>query len=151
MTVSSPEEEWHDEGAAGQDLRAYNSLEDALRDRHLPVENQAFVRTLLSALDVEGYFERSGYIKVTRAGGGPAIAIHYGYSNGFRSEDEIVRAVGDVERWPSARGKGLWGVAHPTNRPHSGGGGTKRDRLELGTCTTCGMQLPATGKCDYCD
>ncbi|WFR65836.1 hypothetical protein P9139_11775 [Curtobacterium flaccumfaciens] len=127
----------------------FDSLDAALRARRIPIENHRFIADLLAWIDVEGYYDTSTYIKVVRVDGGPALQIASGYTNGFRSEDEIVRAVGDVERWPSALGSSQWGVSHPVNslRETEGGGRSERERAR---CTACGAELPLSGECDFC-
>lgn len=139
------------EESGDDDGSAYASLEAAFVHQRTPLENQAFIRRLLAGLDIIAFYDRGSYIRADRARGGYAIQIHYGYSNGFRSEDEITAGVGDVDRWRSARGTALWGVTHPEHKLRSGGGGAKVERREWGFCPTCGLKLPATGLCDSCD
>jgi hypothetical protein len=127
----------------------FNSLDAALRERRVPLENHRFIKDLLARIDVEGYYDTASYVKVVRRDGEPGLQIASGYTNGFRSEEEIVRAVGDVERWPSARGSSLWGVSHPIHglRETEGGGRTERRRDR---CAVCGAELPLSGECDFC-
>lgn len=74
-----------------------------------------------------------------------------GYTNGFRSEDEIVRLIGAAAgRAPSSR-RGTWYVEHPTNRVRPPGRERSLStRREAGFCG-CGMQLSLTGECGSCD
>lgn len=154
MTENIPmSESVADETAETPGQRCYRSLEEALIDRHIPVENRDFIRRALRSVDVAEYVDRGGCIKVIRRDGGPAIEIHYGYTNGFRSEEEILAAVGDVDRWISRRGRGMWGVSHPENklRDGSGVGSARQDRREYGVCPTCWQTLPATRVCGNCE
>jgi hypothetical protein len=143
--------EYADENPGAAEGSAYSSLEAAFVHQKTPLENQAFVRQLLSGVSVDAFFDRGSYIKATRADGGPAVQIHYGYSNGFRSEEEITRSIGDVDRWRSGRATNLWGVSHPENKIRSSSGGGHAEKREWGYCTTCGLKLPASGLCDMCD
>lgn len=129
----------------------YASLDAAFAHQRTPLANQALVRRLLAGVEVKQYLDGKSHIKVTRVSGGPAIQVHFGYSNGFISEDEIIRNAGDVDRWPSGRGTGMWGVSHPENRLRSGAGKRERRNREHGTCPDCGLQLPASGTCGTCD
>ena len=136
-------------------LHRHSSLDEAFRARGVPLANQEFVRKLLDPLDVVRIESTSSYIKVSRADSRTAIQVSSGYSNGFLTEDEITRAVGDVDRWHSARGQGrgihTWGVSHPINALREGGGspGQKRDR-DYGVCLECFQLLPATRICSAC-
>jgi hypothetical protein len=133
------------------DSRRYISLGQALADQHVPVENHTLIRRITRAIEISGYYERSSYIRADRADGGRALWIAYGWTAGFKSEEEAIAAAGpDVARWPSGR-SGLWGVWHPVNRGHAGGGGRRREDSDYGTCPKCFIKLPVSGRCDYCD
>ncbi|WP_298945015.1 hypothetical protein [uncultured Microbacterium sp.] len=141
-----------DDEPTDADETPYPSLDAAFSHQQTPLENRAFIRNLLAEIDVAGYYDRGNYIKVTRAQGGYAIQLHYGYSNGFRGEAEITRGVGDVDRWRSGRGINLWGVSHPENKLRSAGTmENKSEKREWGFCPICGLKLPASARCDNCD
>lgn len=133
------------------DARRYGSLSEALRDRRIPVENHTLIGRLTDAIGIAAYFERGAYIRADRRDGGPSLTINSGWTNGFVSEDEIVAAAGDVERWPSSRGTGQWGVTHPVHGPGGGGAGVgKHEKRSYGTCDKCFMEFSAQGTCQ-CD
>lgn len=102
--------------AADGTNRRFASLDEALTEFRMPAENRAFVEQYLGLVDPIGYYGRSGYIKVIRRDGGPAIQIHVGYATGFRTESELKLTVADADIWESDRGAGLWGVTHPVGQ-----------------------------------
>ncbi|MFV1362575.1 hypothetical protein AAHH97_03785 [Mycolicibacterium elephantis] len=131
-----------------------DSLFAALSKAHVPVENHEFIRQLMAAVGIAAYraVERSdrSYVVATRRDGLPDLHIYYGYTNGFTSKEEIVRAAGPgVSCAPSSR-KGTWYVAHPVTKVHLGGERARNVRREGGMCD-CGMQLSVTGVCAICD
>jgi hypothetical protein len=128
----------------------YPSLASALAAKSIPLENQVLIREFCEYIGIDRYEDR-GYIKAVRANRGPALQIHWGWTNGFESEDEARRSTGDrAPCWPSQRGTGLWGVSHPTNNIGHGGGGPANELPDYGTCPSCNITLPATGVCDTC-
>ena len=97
--------------------RRYATLDEALDAFRMPAANRAFIAEYLRLVDPIGYYGRSGYIKVIRRDGGPAIQIHAGHATGFQSEAELRLTVGDeAPVWESDRGSGLWGVTHPVSQ-----------------------------------
>lgn len=135
-------------GEAGESLIA------ALSKARIPVENYVFITRLCGAIGIVDYrvVDRSDkpYVVATRRGGLRDLHIYYGYTTGFTTEDEIVRAVGKgAERGPSSPA-GTWYVAHPMNRIWAGGHSGHNVRREGGHCA-CGMQLSITGVCGSCD
>ena len=130
--------------------RRYASLDEALRDRKVPLENHPLIRALTSRIGVEGYYGMVGYIKAVRRGDGPALQIHYGWTNGFRSRDEALQAGGDtVVAWPSQRAIDQWGVSHPVHGSSSGGRREfEAERRDFGTCPVCRLAFAANGSCD---
>ena len=112
-----------DDARLGQ--RRYPTLTAALTERMIPLENHALITRAADGIGIALYLETSTYIRAVRREGGPDIRIAWGWTNGFRSEDEILTLVGDVQRWRSGR-KGLWGVTHPVNRAWSGEGASSR-------------------------
>ena len=127
-----------------------NSLTESLAKSKIPVENHGFIRGFTDAIGIAGYYHRGDYIEAVRRAGGPNLYIHYGYTNGFISEAEVVRAAGNADREASARA-GTWVVWHPINKKHASSARSADTRREPGLCPGCHMQLPATGQCDNCD
>lgn len=135
------------------DDRVYSTLDEAFRDRNVSLANQPFIRRLLAGIDVASLHGRIGYLKVKRVGGGPSLQVHVGFTNGFRSADEIRDAVPEAAPWQSRRGTDLWGVSHPEHGHRTDGAervGAHEPR-DFGTCPTCFTTLPATGRCDLCE
>lgn len=134
--------------AEGGDSTRYLSLDQALMLRRIPLENHALIRRAVAHLGIVEFYGTSAYIRGVRPSGGPDIRIASGWSNGFVSEDEVLSALGDVERWPSGRAPGnLWGITHPKHGAGRSGGpqfGSKRD---YGTCPECTMAFHANGTC----
>ncbi len=132
--------------------RRYPSLHAALHAQRTPAENQSFIERMLEPIPTTAYIQRADYIKVVRADSGPALEIHYGWSSGFRTEEEAVAAAGGEAHWPSARGDGLWGVDHPV-RGHrtSEAWAAHAGQRDYGSCSSCFQVLPATGVCASCD
>ncbi|WP_444663619.1 hypothetical protein ACT17Q_15740 [Cellulomonas sp. CW35] len=130
--------------------RRYASLDEALRDHKVPLENHALIRAITSRIEIKSFYAITGYIKAVRSHVGPALQIHYGYTNGFLSREEALHAVGDhVEIWPSRRGTGQWGVSHPVHGSASGGSReTRAERRDFGTCPICRYAFAANGTCD---
>ena len=129
--------------------RVFKSLANALAANEIPVGNHALINKFCEYIGIDRYEDR-GYIKAVRADGGPALQIHYGWTNGFQSEAEVLAAVGEAPFWPSERGTGLWGVSHPVNNLDHGGGGPAKHLREYGTCPKHFLKLPATGICGEC-
>jgi hypothetical protein len=137
------------------DARRYASLDVALTDKGIPLENHALIRQFASSIGIAAFYERSTYIKAVRAGDGPDLNIAFGWSNGFASEAEVEEAAGQTaDRWPSGRGQGRWGVTHPVHGAWGGGGKkTGNPRLDYGTCPKCKQYalLPTGGCSGSCD
>ena len=131
----------------------YTSLDAALRNKHVPVANDRFIKDMLHAMGVEGVYETTGYIVAVRADGGDDLNIYRGSTNGFASEEEVIAVAGEGQRRePSGDRTGLWRVVHPEDP-----GGRQSGPLSGKTapragepCPTCGMRLPLTGDCEYC-
>lgn len=146
-----PEDDEVDAGEhEGGEDRRYASLAEAFQDRGTRPENQAFIREFLKNVDVAGFYRRGNYIKVTRHSGGPALQIHEGYTNGFRSAEDVIATAGDVDRWESRRVRHTWGITHPTHGSARGGDLQRQARREGGQCPTCGDVLPLSGVCNWC-
>ena len=130
--------------------RRYGSLSEAFTDKKVDLGNQAFIRRFLEGLDVEGIYGRSGYIKVARLSGGPALQIFRGYTNGFLSEGEIRGHLPDAHVWRSTRIEGTFGVDHPVHGPMRGQGSRTRKPVPQKPCPNCGDMMPLSGICDSC-
>ncbi|WP_256843031.1 hypothetical protein [Ornithinimicrobium cryptoxanthini] len=139
------------------DPRRYPSLDKALRDYHMPLENDDHIRRFCAQLGIREFYnvDSYSYIKAIRPVGdpGPALHIHYSYTTGFASEAEAQEAAGVYKHWKSYRGKTMWGVDHPLpwspeaapiDERRRGAGESRK------TCPTCHTVLPASGRCDWC-
>ncbi|MCV7358913.1 hypothetical protein H7K04_26075 [Mycolicibacterium fluoranthenivorans] len=132
-----------------------DSLHGALSKARIPAENHEFIQRITAAIGIAGYRAMAvdsskPYVLTTRRDGQAALHIHYGFTNGFTSEDEIVRAAGQgVERQESSR-RGTWYVAHPLTKVAPRGERSRDVRREGGFCS-CGMQLSVSGVCGSCD
>ncbi|GGH50695.1 hypothetical protein [Microbacterium album] len=158
--------------------RRYATLDEAFQRHGTPLANQALVRRIVESADVAGFVGYRTYFKIER-GSGPALEVHDGYTNGFRSEADAARLAGDAERWPSRRFQGAWGVTHPDAAPRreptrrrasarnaptgnaptgnapTGSAPPRRpsapERPPAAVCPTCFQVLPLTGVCSTCD
>ena len=86
-----------------------DSLLGALSKARIPVDNHEFIRELTAAVGIVGCRAMAvgtskPYVLATRRDGRPGLHIYHGYTNGFATEDEITRIVGDgPAREPSSR------------------------------------------------
>lgn len=129
--------------------RAYASIDDALRDHKIPVENHDLIRRVVRDLGGTTVQERSQYIRVDRPNG-PPLQIAYGWTSGL-TKDEADRYRGIAEEvWPSDGRPGLYGLTHPVHGAPSSGGGDGRIERDHGRCAVCGMARAANGSCN-CD
>lgn len=131
-----------------------DSLIATLTRARIPAANHEFIRRFTSAIGIADYRAvvrpDKPYVIAARRDGLADLHIYYGYTTGFTSEDEIIRAAGKGSgRAPSSR-KGTWYLEHPTNQVRPGGERSHSVRREAGYCD-CGMQLSLTGVCDNCD
>ena len=111
---------------AGEELpgRRVASLDAALEAAGIPLGNRHFVRQVAQMVDISSYIVTRKYIKAVRTGGGPALHIAKGWTNGFVTKQEAERASGGrVVVYQSDR-PGLWGVEHPRNWIRSRHGGS---------------------------
>lgn len=125
----------------------------ALAKARIATENYAFIRDMTDAVGIETFVavDRSDkpYVRAVRRDGLPDLHIHWGFTNGFASEDDAVLAAGmGATRKPSSR-KGTWYVEHPVTRVHAGSERSRSVRREADRCP-CGMEMPLTGVCEYC-
>lgn len=130
------------------------SLLAAMTAVRIPAGNHSFIRSYTHALGISEYHAVSQpdnpYVRAVRRSGEPDLHIHYGYTSGFRSENEIDRVVGHGPPRGQSSRHGTWYVEHPINKAHSR---TKksRDVRRTGTFCSCGLQLSLTGVCASCD
>lgn len=108
--------------------RVYDSLDSALDDFDIPLENRDAIRQAMASVDVERYEATSRYIKAIRAGEGPDLRIEKGFTNGFVSEAEASRAASPADVWRSSGRAGLWGMTHPSSSVAAGGPATRKSR-----------------------
>jgi hypothetical protein len=133
-----------------------DSLLKALTDVRIPVENHNFIRRIVNVIGIAEIraVPRSdkGYIRAIRRDGLPDLHIYFGYTTGFASEQEVIRAAGRGQgRGRSNSQQGTWYVEHPTNRIHHGGEDRARDVRRPAAFCRCGMELSVTGICASCD
>jgi hypothetical protein len=131
------------------------SLISALKQARIPAANHDFIEQLARVVGIVGYrvVERPGkpYVIATRRDGQRDLHIYYGATNGFDSEDEVVRIAGNaVGRGKSGSRKGTWFVLHPVNQARPAGKRSHNAPREAAICD-CGMQLSLTGVCGSCD
>jgi hypothetical protein len=132
--------------------REYVSLDEALVKFGIPWENHDLIRKIAAGIPLSRFVETSSYIRADRTDGGPSLNIASGWTNGFRSESEILDILGDVDRWGDDTRARLWGVSHPVNHIGHGGGGPAgvNSSRDYGDCPNCFMKLAASGVCDEC-
>lgn len=118
---------------------SFDTFEAALNEFRLPVENIPMAREFVMRHDfVEFYIPRSrSYIAmIPRDGLRPTGWIHVGYISERHNDGSVTH------------------FALPYNKIRDGGGSRLRlrEESEQSRCDTpgCGMQLPASGICDYC-
>ena len=147
-----------------------DSIEQAFVRYGTPVGNLELLRGIAAGVGegatLHGF---RTYFKIERAGGGPALEVHDGYTTGFRSESDAQRLAGDRPRWASRRFRGAWGITHFETRERplgaakptrataprsSNGPATPRsgatEPREGQVCMSCFMQMPLTGVCPNC-
>lgn len=131
------------------------SLNAALSAARIPLANHDFIREITTAVGIDTYrfVDQPGkpYVVATRRDGLRPLHIYHGATNGFYSEDEVIRIAGaGADRRASGSRKGTWCVEHPVNssRPP---GPRSRDVPREGTRCECGMQRSVTGVCGSCD
>lgn len=130
----------------------WETLSQAFAAHRFPIENLALVQQLVDSIGIDHYegIQSGSYIKGIRTGKGRNLHIHYGYTGGMDSEDEILDSVGDIERDSWFEGREWW-ITHPVNRARGGGGSRNQStEREVSFCPNCFMQLPASGVCDEC-
>jgi hypothetical protein len=131
------------------------SLAAALSAAGVPPANHEFIRKFTDAVGIARYrfVDQPGkrYVVATRRDGGLDLHIYYGATNGFYSEDEVIRIAGEAaDRRASGSRRGTWCVEHPVNNSRPPGPRSRDVRRE-GTRCDCGLQRSLTGVCDNCD
>lgn len=132
-----------------------DSLTAALSAARIPAANYEFVREITDAVGIDGYrfVDQPGkpFVIATRRDGLRDLHIYYGATNGFYSEDEVIRVAGEkADRRASGSRKGTWCVEHPVNESRPPGL-LSRDVRREGTLCECGMQRSLSGVCASCD
>jgi hypothetical protein len=113
----------------------YATLNEALSDFQIPLENHAIIRDFVAERDYVSFYippSRPYIGMIPRRGGRPDF-LHSGYI---------------WYRTPNGRSKGL---ELPVNKLRDGRS-SRQTRREAQTrhCPTCGMALPLSGTCDFC-
>lgn len=130
----------------------WESLEPAFAAHGFPLANLALVQRLADGIGIdhyEGIASRS-YLKGIRTGPGRTLMIAYGYTGGLDSEEEIVAVVGaEAGREGSPDGRRWW-LHHPVNQMRAGDEARLQQRT-YGACPSCGIEMPASRRCDVCD
>ncbi|MBP1325843.1 hypothetical protein JOF28_001075 [Leucobacter exalbidus] len=127
------------------------SFEAALHQRGISLANQSFLKNLSATINIAGCVPMESYIKVERVEGGPALQVHAGYTNGFRSAEEIRHIFGEVDLWPSQRFDGAWGVTHPDSGIGRADNREKSAEIIRKVCPTCFILMAASGVCSSCE
>lgn len=117
------------------------------------MENHALIERMCRAIGIARYEQYSDHIRAVRLGVGSSLQIHWGWTDGFESEDEVLRATGRTAPYVQSdwRGAGFFYVEHPVNRLHEGGSGAKSKQRDFGTCPQCFLVFSALGVCDDCE
>lgn len=131
------------------------SLTAALSAARIPIENYEFIRKITDAVGIDRYrfVDQPGkpYVIAARRDGLRDLHIYYGATNGFHSEDEVIRFAGaEADRRASGSRKGTWCVIHPVHQSRPPGPRSRDVRREGSRCD-CGMQRSVTGECGSCD
>lgn len=134
--------------------QAPESLIAALTKARIPAENHEFIRRVTAAVGITEYRAvvrpDKSHVIAARRDGLADLHIYYGYTTGFTSKAEILRVAGSGAGCAPSSRRGTWYVEHPTNKVRPGTSGVHRGQRDAGFCS-CGMQLPLTGVCAYCD
>ena len=97
--------------------RQYADLDEALEQKHIPLENRPIIRALIATIECSRFEETTGYIKVTRSQPGPTTEIGWGWVTGYLTREDADGA-GGVSVWPYGHG---WGITLPINKGRDGG------------------------------
>ncbi len=118
----------------------YASLDEALEDKRIPLENRPMIRAFVVAIGCARFERTTSYLKAGRRDGGPHLQIAYGWSSGFVSREEAEAAAG-IEPWARER-KGLFCVTHPVHKGHRGGGVSYEAATSGRICPSCNCEIP---------
>lgn len=134
------------------DDREFTTLAQALLAFGVPLENHAYVTRICEQTGTVRYEILPSYVKALRSEGLAPLWIGSGWTIGFSSEAEARAAAGEsADVWESTSSRpGSWGVTHPLNRRGVQAGAHRPTDVDLPTCESCFVQLPATGVCDTC-
>ena len=132
------------------DSNQFATLTQALTARGIPSDNRPLLERVVEKIGITRYEATVGYLKAIRADGRPDLHIYYGYTGGFTSEEEVLDAAGDVDRW-FYEPRRLWSIAHPVHRTREGDSDRRRRTSRpVAVCPECFLTVPATGVCDDC-
>ena len=129
----------------------WEALDQAFQAHRIPMENWPLIRRIVEHVGIDHYegIDARRYIKAIRRDGQRMLKIAYGYTAGFRTEEEAVAAAGDVARAPSSEGG--WYVLHPVNAVGKwyGGSGSKADARPAREvdCPDCGVRVRIGSEC----
>jgi hypothetical protein len=122
----------------GSRRQRFTSFEAAMEDFQAPLENRPLMRKVAASLEfAEIWIPASrSYIAVAERRGATAAAY---FASGYI---DVRKPEGGYDT-----------VVLPVNSLRVGGSSADRrlDLAERATCPTCHMQLPTSGRCDYCD
>lgn len=127
----------------------WDTLPAAFAAHGFPLANLSIVQQLTDAIGIDHYegIRSRTYVKGIRRDDGRTLSIAFGYTGGLDSEQEILDAVGDVERGTDGN---QWWMHRPVNKMRDGTGQSDAVRRNYGTCENCFVALPASGVCDEC-
>lgn len=132
---------------------SFQSLKHALLAFGVPTENHALVEQVCERIGVSRWLPYSDHFRAVRTSEGPDLRVHWGWTEGFVNEEEVLMATDG--RWTYVQsdhlGAGMYYVEHPINRLHEGGGGAPGKHEPLAqVCPVHHVALPSTGLCDDC-
>lgn len=133
----------------GKTVGRWATISQAFRAYQFPSENLPLVQRIMDRVRVDYYEGTQSYIKAIRRDGARTLTVHYGYTSGFETEADAVKAAGDVDR---ELFDSRWRINHPLNDvgAHHRGSGSAPDKQPASICPTCFMELPVSGVCDSC-
>ncbi len=130
----------------------WETLDQAFQAHRIPMENWPLIRRIVDYVGIDHYegIDARRYIKAIRRDGQRMLKIAYGYTAGFRTEEEAVAAAGDVARAPASEGG--WYVLHPVNAVGKWYGGTESRADKHQTrdmdCPQCGIRVTVGSTCE---
>lgn len=134
---------------AAREFRQFESIDEALEVRRIPLANRPMIRAFVAAIGCSRFEETTSYIKVTRRDGGPTLQVAYGWSSGFASREEA-EMTGAADVWESKR-QGLFGVTHPVHKYGGSRSGARSPETSGRMCPSCYCEIPlADEECPDC-